>query len=133
MTIKINNKKLYFIVITVITVVICGIIYFSPQNGVSFCPSRFLGIYCSACGITRAIRSIMHLDIVAAFNYNQFFVLSIPLYMYIYIGVALKIFKNINIFPPKKVFFILIIIYFTLFLIYGILRNIEIFSFFEPQ
>lgn len=120
-----------FIIFTVALIAACAAAYFAPLA--YRCPSQTVfGIYCSACGITRATRSLLSFQIAKAFCYNQFFVLSVPLYIYAYAGWGLKVFFGVNILPPKKYIVIFLAAYLLLFLIYGILRNFEAFNFLAP-
>jgi hypothetical protein len=126
-----NKKKIYFIIFTALLTAVCAILYFLPIK--YECPFRSLfGIYCGGCGATRALRYVLNLQIEKAFYCNQFFVLSLPPLLYFYIGWALIILADISILPKKKHIKIFLIVYITLFLLYGILRNIEIFSFLAP-
>ena len=44
------------------------------------CPFyRCTGLYCPGCGTMRAAHSLLHGDVAAAFGYNPFMVLSLPL------------------------------------------------------
>ncbi|MDD4003191.1 MAG: DUF2752 domain-containing protein [Clostridia bacterium] len=126
-----NKKKLYFLIITVLIIAVGALLYFFPIK--YSCPFKSLfGVYCSGCGVIRAARYILNFQIEKAFFCNQFFVLSLPLYLYFYVGCAVKIFADISILPQKKHIKIFLIVYFSLLLLYGILRNIEIFSFLAP-
>lgn len=46
------------------------------------------GIYCPACGMTRAFNSILKLDFISALSYN---ILSIPLFIFIIISFIMLI------------------------------------------
>jgi hypothetical protein len=134
---KIVNKgknRIYFVIFTLL--IICALIYlyFSQPSEEIVCPSRKLfNIFCSACGITRATYSLLHLNFAAAFNFNQFFVISLPLYLYIYVAIAVKVFLESKIYPRRKTIIIFFIIYFSLFLLYGVMRNFEVFAFLSPH
>ena len=43
----------------------------------------FFGISCPGCGMTRAYRSLLHLDIISAFNYHPLF-WTVPIILYMY-------------------------------------------------
>lgn len=129
-----KTKKVYFIAFTVILLLLLIFIYFNnPQNQNIICPSLiYFKIYCSACGILRATYNLLHFNFAIAFFYNSFYVLSMPIFIYLYIAFLIKIFfkKDIFFIKNKKT---AIIMYFILFLIFGILRNFEIFSFLAPH
>lgn len=46
------------------------------------------GIYCPACGMTRAFNSILKLDFISALSYN---ILSIPLFIFIVVSIIMLI------------------------------------------
>ena len=86
------------------------------------CPIKLiLHLYCPGCGITRMFLSILRLDFYQAFRYNPLVFILIPLIL------INKIFiKETNI--QKLIWWILLIIV----IIFGILRNISIFSYLAP-
>ncbi len=131
---NIKRYKAYYITFSLIALAAAVIIFFNPPFGETLCPSkRLFGVYCSACGITRAVYCITHLNFACAFNYNQFFTLSLPLYFYLYTGAGLRLFKGVNIFPKIKGFKFYAALYIVLFLAYGIMRNFEILGITAPH
>lgn len=68
------------------------------------CPFLLLtGYQCPGCGSQRAIHSLLHLDIGAAFRYNAFMLMALP---YIFLGVYLEYFGGKKRFPAvEKIFF----------------------------
>lgn len=79
--------------------------------------------YCPGCGITRLIFSLIHLDFYQAFRYNPLvFILGILYGCYCIISLVIKIKL------PKCSSYILIVIV----ILFGILRNIELFSYLKP-
>lgn len=64
-----------------IVVVVVVIYYkFDPTSNVLFpkCPFLWLtGLRCPGCGSQRALHSLLHMDVVSAFRYNAFLVLSL--------------------------------------------------------
>lgn len=95
--------------------------------------NQVTGIYCPACGMTRAFHSILHLNFIDAFCYN---ILSIPLFIFIifsYIILSYEVLLGKFEYVPKllkllsnKV--ILIIIFISLFISF-IINNMKL-SFF---
>lgn len=83
------------------------------------------GLYCPGCGITRALFSLMRLDVYQAFRYNMLVVTLLPIAIG-YMGFKIIFKKNKKI--PNYVWNILLIIT----IIFGIFRNIPAFSFLAP-
>ena len=73
--------------------------------------------------------SLLKLDFYSAFRYNPLLFISLPIGLYLYIDYLIKkensLYKKI----PEKFWYIVIVI----FIIYGILRNIEAFDFLAPK
>ncbi len=111
--------------------------YFYLNKTIHFaipCPiKKITGLYCPGCGITRCLFALLEGNIPKAFRANQLVFILLPFLIayfiyYIYLYIAAKkdtILKKI----PTFYYIILLIIV----LAYGILRNIEYFSFLRPQ
>lgn len=90
------------------------------------CPIHYLtGYYCPGCGITRMLFSIIKLDFYQAFRYNP--LVFVMLIIYVAINIIEAVFK-FNIKIPEIVLNSLI----GILIIYGILRNMEMFSYLKP-
>lgn len=93
---------------------------------------QITGFYCPGCGITRCILSILNLEFYRAFRYNPLVFLMIPfLFIYIIYNLYLYITNNEDNFIkkiPRYIWYILLFIT----IVFGILRNIEMFSFLAP-
>ena len=110
-------------------------LYFTGEGkgaGIPCLVYQFTGLYCSGCGASRALRSVLHLDFYQALRYNAFFTLMLPLmggyfcalmYSYIRFGKDM-ISKKI----PMKLVWILI----AIAVVFGVIRNIPVFSFLAP-
>lgn len=90
------------------------------------------GLFCPGCGITRAIFALLELDIKKAIKYNILIIVIFPFiliyiinYAYIWIN-DLK--KDASKIFPKPLWYILLIIT----IIFGIIRNINYFSWLQP-
>ena len=86
-------------------------------------------LYCPGCGITRCLFSLIQLDFYKAFKYNQLVFILLPIsfiYYIIYSYYYIKYNKRITI--PKYISITILIIV----LLFGILRNINYFSFIKP-
>ena len=77
------------------------------------------GLYCPGCGITRMFFSIIRLDFYQAFRYNPLVFILLILYL---------LFKIFKVKLPKNSIYILLIIV----ILYGIFRNIDLFSYLKP-
>lgn len=101
--------------------------YFDPAKGRYFppCPFHHLtGYKCPGCGSQRAIHELLHVDIKAAFGYNQLLVISIP---YLLIGFLFDYAGLKEKYPiTRKILFgyNAIIIVFVMVMFFWILRNI---------
>ncbi|MGL4993401.1 MAG: DUF2752 domain-containing protein [Bacteroidales bacterium] len=116
-------KKLIIVVI----VFIIGVIYyiFNPSNYSIFpkCPFLLLsGFKCAGCGSQRAIHSLLNLDIVSAFRYNMFLVISIPIIL-VLIWAEINRLRLPNLYAKihnSKI----IIGYLVITILWGVFRNI---------
>jgi len=83
------------------------------------------GLHCPGCGGSRAIVSLLKLDIYQAFRYNMLIVISIP---FLIVHFVCKYIFKLKYKIPNVVIYILIVIV----MIFGVLRNIPYFSFLAP-
>lgn len=72
--------------------------------------------------------SLLKLNIYEAFRYNPLVFISLPIGLYLYIDYLIKKDKSLYKKIPEKMWYIVIFI----FIIYGILRNTDTFSFLAP-
>lgn len=90
---------------------------------------KLTGFYCPGCGITRMIFAMLRFDFYQAFRFNPFIFLLLivySVYLFIYIIVKVKLKKELII--PRYLYYVLLVIT----IIFGILRNTELFSFLMP-
>lgn len=86
---------------------------------------KLTSYYCPGCGITRMFFSMIRLDFYQAFRYNPLiFIILIAAICYLLIMSLLK--RKIIISDKVKIYIIILLI------VYGVLRNIDIFSFLAP-
>lgn len=129
------KKIILPIVYTFVVIFIAyGVYFLNRVYGIGFiCVSReFTGLYCSGCGMTRAVLSLLKLDFYQAFRYNAFSVVILPiLFLYFYGEVHAYFFKTKN-FIVNKIPMMFWVVVIVLMLIYGVIRNIPCFSFLTP-
>lgn len=94
---------------------------------------KLTGFYCPGCGMTRAIYNIVTLNFTDCFHNNLLVILLIPLLLYYLFCLVKnylltgKIISLDRVFPRFLIIIILIIV-----IVYGILRNIDFFSWMKP-
>lgn len=96
------------------------IIIFNYNIGIPCIFFELTNLYCSGCGMTRAIKSLITFDFYQAIRYNVLIII-LPLLIY-----SLIFDKKNKI--PNWIWYLLLIIV----ILYGILRNIKIFNFLAP-
>ncbi len=60
------------------------------------------GLYCAGCGAVHAYLSLLQGDILKALDYNAYFILLIPVAVYLYAALFIKVFFKKNILPKIK-------------------------------
>lgn len=94
------------VAVSVLLVAALYIFYtFDPEAQPLFprCPFLLVtGYECPGCGSQRAIHSLLHLNVGAAFRYNAFMLLALP---YIFLGIYLEYFGGKKRFPGVEKFF----------------------------
>lgn len=122
-----NVLLLYLIIFVVSFVIVC--MQYKYNSGFKCVVHALFGIDCPGCGATRMAISILQLDFYQAFRYNTFMFLTLPFVMIIVlIQSYYYIVKNMILKYLDK----LVIVYSILMLIFGIIRNISIFSWLKP-
>ena len=127
-------KKYKNIIISIILLILL-LIYVLVGNKVNLyipCPIKFItGLYCPGCGITRMILSILKGDLYQAFRYNPLVFILTPFLIFYFLEISIsKICNKKSICKkiPNYVFYILIVA----LVVYGVLRNIDMFSYLRP-
>ena len=118
-----------FIVVSFILMFFYGACYILTGKGFPCLFYKITGLYCPGCGITRMFISIFNLKFYQAFRYNPLvFILLILLIIYCGLDSIKYTIKKRHITIPKNFYIILLI----LVILFGILRNIPLFSYLAP-
>lgn len=110
-------------------------LYFTGEGEGAGIPCMFhqiTGFYCSGCGASRALRSVLHFDFYQALRYNAIFTVCLPL-LAAYFGALL--FSYIRFGKDRiseKIPMKLVWIFIAAAILYGVLRNVPAFSFLAP-
>lgn len=120
--------KIRDIIVLIVIFLIYTVLIISFDIGIPCVFYEITGLYCPGCGITRLCLSLFEGDIYQAFRYNPIIFINLPI---LFILFVLNIFfkKNKNI---KKITDVIIIFLATITIIFGVIRNIPIFSFLAP-
>jgi len=86
-------------------------------------------VYCPGCGGMRMIRALLHLDIYQAFRYNPLLFILLILFVLYVIVMIITYKKKKAILLPSRNFWI---VFFTILIIYMVLRNMELFVYLIP-
>jgi|LSQX01.3.fsa_nt_gb hypothetical protein len=108
-------------------------LYFLYTKKIIVIPCLFhevTSLYCPGCGMSRALISLVQLNIYQAIRYNALVIVLVPVFI---IYLILKIESYINNRPMRfKVPNYIIIIALIVVVLYGVLRNIPLFDFLKP-
>lgn len=121
------------IVISITSLLSVGILYWIMMkvtgHGMQCMLYEITGLYCPGCGITRMIYAILDLNFYQAFRYNPYLFVTLPFVGIIAIKVMYEYIINNK---HYKIVDTLLIVYAISLILYGILRNIQIFSWLSP-
>lgn len=110
----------------IITILIFAVAYLLKIE----CPiHKLTGLYCPGCGISRMFVSLFTLDFYQAFRYNPLiFIYLVFVIIYIIFRLLFKLFNREPVKIGNKFLYIII----AITIIFGILRNIELFDWLAP-
>ena len=134
-----NNKKsrlLHLAKIYLIVGVLILLYLYLNSKKIIYIPCIFHSItklYCPGCGMTRAILSFLHFDIIGCLKNNILFLLFLPIVLYLFIKetsyyLKKEKFISIDMILPKWLLLVVLVIT----LLFGFTRNFKIFSFLQP-
>ena len=93
---KKNLYKLYLVILILIPIVLLILPADFFDKGESICLSVFLfDIECYACGLTRAIQHLIHLDFSIGYKYNKLSIFVFSLLIVSYYGEIKRIFRSL--------------------------------------
>lgn len=120
--------KIRDIIVLIVIFLIYAILIIRFDIGIPCVFYEITGLYCPGCGITRLCLSLFEGDIYQAFRYNPIIFIDLPILFILFVlNIFLKNNKNI-----KKITDVIIIFLATITIIFGVIRNIPIFSFLAP-
>ena len=121
------------ILISLLLLILITVWYFLSVKEIISIPCLFhkiTGLHCPGCGMSRAIISLMHLNVYQAIRYNALVIILVP-GLIIYLIFKIKSYINNQPFQlkiPNYLIWLALIIT----ILYGILRNIPLFDFLKP-
>lgn len=120
--------KIRDIIVLIVIFLIYAVLIIRFDIGIPCVFYEITGLYCPGCGITRLCLSLFEGDVYQAFRYNPIIFIDLPILFILFVlNIFLK--KNKNI---KKITDVIIIFLATITIIFGVIRNIPIFSFLAP-
>ena len=130
---KINNQKVCLSIFIMFGFLLCILLYdFIIMRFNIMIPCVFhklTGLYCPGCGITRMVMAILHFQFIEALHYNCFIFCLLPILIIYGFIFYIHWVQDISI---KKVPTWSINTLLVLFILFGVIRNIPLFSFFAP-
>ena len=120
--------KIRHIIVLIVIFLIYTVLIISFDIGIPCVFYEITGLYCPGCGITRLCLSLFEGDVYQAFRYNPIIFIDLPILFILFVlNIFFKNNKNI-----KKITDVIIIFLATITIIFGVIRNIPIFSFLAP-
>lgn len=120
--------KIRYIIVLIVIFLIYTVLIISFDIGIPCVFYEITGLYCPGCGITRLCLSLFEGDVYQAFRYNPIIFIDLPILFILFVlNIFFKNNKNI-----KKITDVIIIFLATITIIFGVIRNIPIFSFLAP-
>ena len=131
-----KKKRTIIVIMLFISTILCLLIYKKINNiyhiGIPCIFHRITGFYCPGCGMTRAIFSLLNLNLKHAIRNNILVVLVMPFIVIYIINYAYIWINNLKKDPskifPKWLWYTLLIIT----ILFGIIRNIKYFYWLNP-
>lgn len=120
--------KIRDIIVLIVIFLIYAVLIIRFDIGIPCVFYEITGLYCPGCGITRLCLSLFEGDVYQAFRYNPIIFIDLPISFILFVlNIFFKNNKNI-----KKITDVIIIFLATITIIFGVIRNIPIFSFLAP-
>lgn len=97
-----------------------------PVSYLALCPLHLVGLYCPTCGMTRAARALLRLDLAAALSCHPLLPLFLAAVLYYEVAWLLSVIRGRTVLRrPRLVFWITV----AAFLGYFVLRNVLLLGF----
>ena len=124
-------KKIFIVILSFIVIVLFIALLVNFIDFFNYkCPfEQLFNVYCAGCGMTRMFKSIYRLDFYQAFRYNSL------MFIYFIFFIVYAIINGVRYIDGKRIIkinFKIILIFVCLSLIFMIIRNIPMFSYFKP-
>ena len=110
-------------------------LYFTAEGAGAGIPCVFhqvTGLYCSGCGASRALRSVLHFDFYQALRYNAVLTVALPFIAVYFGGLGVSYIRFGKDKISEKISMKPVWVFVAAALAYGILRNIPVFAFLAP-
>lgn len=129
---KEKRKRIFIVISSVLGLIVLALALMFTDFGIP-CPTKTMFNFdCAGCGTTRMLRAALRLDFYQAIRYNAatFFLIPLIILYYVFQAVAyINGTKNkLYEITPNWVYIVIIV----LLVLFGILRNVPMFSFLAP-
>ncbi|MBE6147057.1 MAG: DUF2752 domain-containing protein [Firmicutes bacterium] len=130
-----KKKRAILVLIVIFLLIMVSFLYYQVNSlyhiGIPCIFYEITGFYCPGCGITRAIFSLMEFDLKASLHNHFLFVVSLPFVVY-YTFIRIKDWINFKENYRKEIPSCYLYLILSIVILFGILRNIDLFSFLAP-
>ena len=95
-----NWKGIFDYILLTVVLMAVPLLYLIPTetiyHGHTICVFKNLfGIECWGCGMTRAVFSLLYLDLEAAWGFNKMVFIVVPLMLWLYVKLVLRLWRKL--------------------------------------